>query len=410
MIPLYILAALILVGVGYIAWKMGSKEEVIIKDDSQELRDTAAQLKAELNQRMEEIGRLTVKVDAERSEKDKWAGTNKQMFLEATKQEAKIEGLTMERDSLKKTVVKYETDTEQREREFNERMTRLEGVKLSLDQERQRVIREDEERIAHTLAERDRLWNDHENSVVATLTDLSKQPQFAFTSYSNTNLPEGFDGSLKPDFMIEFLDQYVIFDAKVSKSKSLQTYVNDQVKKTVEKVKNNDKIYKWIFLVVPATALSELKTHHYPVEGYQLFVISPEAIPAVLASLKNITRYEFAEQMDPQQRENIIQTIAELDFHINLRNATDIVLSKMGIDILQKTQRMDPAIAAEVAMKKAPMNAKASVAAADIKKIVSDLTAQNLETQHLISPSAPVKKESLNHAENLLSETLFETL
>ncbi len=401
-----ILGILALAGIGYIAWKLSQKQEAQV-DNTQELREENAQLKAELNQRVEEIGRLTVKIDAERSEKDKWAGTNKQMFLEATKLEAKIEGLTMERDSLKKSVVKFEADMEQREREFNERLGRLEAAKLSLDQERQRVIREDEERTALELTERDRLWADHENSVIANLTDLTKQPQFLFTSYSNTSLPEGFDGSLKPDFMIEFLDQYVIFDAKVSKAKSLQTYVNDQVKKTVEKVKNNDKIYKWIFLVVPATALSELKTHHYPVEGYHLFVISPEAIPAVLASLKNITRYEFAEQMDPQQRENIIQTIAELDFHINLRNAADIVLSKMGVEILQKTRRVDPAIADEVAQKKIPMNAKAAVAAADIKKIVSDLTAQNLEMQTLVSPSAPVQKKELDDAKTLLTDTLL---
>ncbi|UPA22347.1 hypothetical protein K8942_04840 [Candidatus Peribacteria bacterium] len=401
-----ILGILGLAGIGYIAWKLSVKQE-IQADNTQELREENAQLKAELNQRTEEIGRMTVKIDAERSEKDKWAGTNKQMFLEATKLEAKIEALTMERDSLKKQVVKFETDKEQHERDFSEKMTRLEGIKLSLDQERQRVIREDEERRAQELLERDRLWADHENGVIATLTDLCKQPQFAFTSYSNTNLPEGFDGSLKPDFMIEFLDQYVVFDAKVSKAKSLQTYVNDQVKKTVEKVKNNERIYKWIFLVVPATALSELKVHHYPVEGYQLFVISPEAIPAVLASLKNITRYEFAEQMDPQQRENIIQTIAELDFHVNLRNAVDIVMSKMGVDLLRKTQRIDPAIADEVALKKIPMNAKASVAATEIKKIVSDFTAQNVEAQRLVSPDAPVKKQSLNDAETLLTDTLF---
>lgn len=402
-----ILGILALAGIGYIAWKLSQKQEVQA-DNTQELREENAQLKAELNQRMEEIGRLTVKIDAERSEKDKWAGTNKQMFLEATKLEAKIEGLTMERDSLKKSVVKFEADMEQREREFNDRLARLEAAKLSLDQERQRVIREDEDRLALEATERDRLWADHENSVIASLTDLTKQPQFLFTSYSNTSLPEGFDGSLKPDFMIEFLDQYVIFDAKVSKAKSLQTYVNDQVKKTVEKVKNNDKIYKWIFLVVPATALSELKTHHYPVEGYHLFVISPEAIPAVLASLKNITRYEFAEQMDPQQRENIIQTIAELDFHINLRNAADIVLSKMGVEILQKTRRVDPAIAEEVAQKKIPMNAKAAVAASDIKKIVADLTSQNIEMQTLVSPSAQVQKKELEKAETLLTDTLFQ--
>ena len=68
MIPLYILAGLILATSGYIAWKLSTKEEVT--DNTQELREENAQLKAELKQRIEEIGRMTVKIDAERSERD----------------------------------------------------------------------------------------------------------------------------------------------------------------------------------------------------------------------------------------------------------------------------------------------------------------------------------------------------
>lgn len=403
MTPLYILAGLILATSGYVAWKLSMKEQK--SDDSRALIEENARMKAELEQKMTELGSQKTKLSSALSEKDELSGKGKQMYDSYKNLEADMKALRKERDTLLDETQGYKANEKRREKEFNERLEKLEAAKMSLEQERQRVVREDEERRQMELEARDRLWADHENGVIATLTDLCKLPQFAFTSYTNTNLPEGFDGSLKPDFMIDFLDQYVIFDAKVSKSKSLQTYVNDQVKKTVEKVKNNDRIYKWIFLVVPASALSELKTHHYPVEGYHLFVISPEAIPAVLASLKNITRYEFAEQMDPQQRENIIQTIAELDFHINLRNAADIVLSKMGTDILAKTQKIDPQIAEEVALKKQPMNMKAGLAASEIKKIVSKLTQQNEEIQRLVSPSAPVAKKHLQE----VSETLFDS-
>jgi len=325
MTPLYILAGLILAAVGYIGWKISMKEQK--SDDSRALIEENARMKAELEQKMNEIGAQKTKLSSAMSEKDELSGKCKQMYDSYKNLEADTKALRHERDALLSETQEFKANERRREKEFNERLEKLEAAKMSLEQERQRVIREDEARLLAEREARDRIWADHENGVIATLTDLCKLPQFAFTSYTNTNLPDGFDGSLKPDFMIDFLDQYVIFDAKISKSKSLQTYVNDQVKKTVEKVKNNDRIYKWIFLVVPASALSELKSHHYPVEGYQLFVISPEAIPAVLASLKNITRYEFAEQMDPQQRENIIQTIAELDFHVNLRNAIENVLS-----------------------------------------------------------------------------------
>jgi chromosome segregation ATPase len=274
-------------------------------------------LKADLDQKTTELGEAKAKLEKAISEKDELSGKGKQLYDNYKNLEADLKIARQERDSLQREVQTYAANDTRKEKEFTQRLEKLEGVKVSLEQERQRVIQEDEAKRARELEERDRLWADHENSVVSILSDLCKQPSFSFTNYTNTTLPEGFDGSLKPDFMIDFLGQYVIFDAKISKSKSLQTYVNDQVKKTVEKVKDNDRIYKALFLVVPSTALAELKSHHYIVDGYTIFVVSPEALPPILASFKRISMYEFAEQMDPQQRENIIQVIAELDFHIN---------------------------------------------------------------------------------------------
>lgn len=364
-------------------------------------------LKSELDRKATEAGELKAQLSTTQSEKDEMGGKNKAMFADLTTIKAEMKAFANERDGLIKQVKTYEEQQTRREREHETKLNDLIKAQESFEKERARVIREDEERRAMDLAERDRLWNDHENTVVSLLTDLCKTPLLNFTSYSNTNLPDGFDGSLKPDFMIDFLGQYVIFDAKVSKAKSLQTYVNDQVKKTVEKVKNNDRIYKWIFLVVPATALSELKSHHYQADGFQIFVVSPEAIPAILSSFKRISAYEFAEQIDPQQRENIVQMIAEMDFHINLRNAADIILSRMGTDLLEKAQSLDMALTEEVQLKKAPMNAKAAIAAGEIKKIVAKLTVQNDEIQRIVSPKAPVRKKDLEIAENILSDTLF---
>lgn len=362
-------------------------------------------LKADFDRKATEVGELKAQLTQAQSDKDEMGGKNKAMFAELTSVKAELKASAQERDQLIRQVKMFEEQQTRREREQEMKLNELIKAQESFEKERARVIREDEERRARELEERDRLWNDHENTVVSILTDLCKTPLLNFTSYSNTNLPEGFDGSLKPDFMIEFLGQYVIFDAKVSKAKSLQTYVNDQVKKTVEKVKDNDRIHKWIFLVVPASALSELKNHYYPVDGFQLFVISPEAIPVVLSGFKRISAYEFAEQMDPQQRENIVQMVAELDFHINLRNAADIILSKMGTEILEKAQRLDPAFTEEVALKKAPMNAKAAIAAAEVKKIVSKLTVQNEEINRMISPKAPIMQRSIDEA-----GMLFETI
>lgn len=364
-------------------------------------------LKAEVDRKISDISDLKTKLEKTQSEKDELSGKGKQLYDNYKNIESDLKVARQERDALQRQVQEFEANEKRKDREFNDRLQKLDSSKEKLDEERQRVIHEENERSQRELEARDRLWNDHENSVVSILTDLCKQPTFSFTSFTNTNLPDGFDGSLKPDFMIDFLGQYIIFDAKVSKAKSLKTYVADQVKKTVDKVKDNDKIYKSIFLVVPASALEELTTHHYIQDGYQLFIVSPEALPPILAAFKRITMYELAEQLDPQQRENIVQLIAELDFHINLRNAADIFLSNLGSELLEKAKKIDPLLAEEVDIKKAPMNAKAQIAASEIKKLVVSIAHQKEQIGQMISPKASVNTKKIEEAKEMLSETLF---
>lgn len=405
--------ALLLIGFGvlglcgFMAWKLSRMTPAGADAEKQELVRTNAELKANLERRSEEVGALAKEIEAERSQRNEQQGKSKQLFAEHTKLESKYEILAKERDALKKQIAEYEASEVAHEQEIERKLNQLQQAEQSFKDERARVIREDEETRRMEEEERDRIWAEHEKNVIATLTELCRQPQYAFSSYTNTALPDDFDGSLKPDFMIEFLDQYVIFDAKKSKNESLKKYIDNTIKNTVSKVKKNAKIAPMIYLVVPSEAVSELKVHHFVHDGYTLFVVSPEALPPILASLKRITAYEFAEQMDPQQRENIVQLIAELDFHINLRNAADILLTKMGTEILEKSERLDPMLAEEVALKKQPMNAKASLAASEIKKIVAKLSIQNDEADHLIAPRASIRKKDLESAEKLLTEGLF---
>ena len=403
-----ILLVVVIAGIGVIGYVQFTKKDIGTNhEEEQRLREDAARMKAELEQKQKELGKLEKSLSTEQAEKNELSGKNKTQWAQHESLKGDFKTLAVENDTLKKRLSGYEEQETRREKEIERKMTQLEKAEMSLKEERERVIREEEEQRRLELEARDRIWADHENGVVSLLTDLCKHPALSFTAYTNTNLPEGFDGSLKPDFLIDFLGQYIVFDAKVSKAKSLKAYIDDQVKRTVEKVKIDERIHKWIFLVVPTSALPELKQHTYAVEGYQLFVVGQEALPAILACLKHITRYEFAEQMDPQQRENIIQMVADFDFHINLRNAADIVLTKMGIATLERAQKLDPELAEEVLLKKQPMNAKAAIAAGEIKKIVTQLTAQNMEIDALVAPKASVKKQQLKAAEEAMTEALF---
>lgn len=352
-----------------------------------------------------DVAVLRKELEKEKSEKSELAGKGKELYDRFKNVEADLKATIKERDQLQKIITKFETSAEQREKEHRDMVQKLENAERALEKERARVIREEEADRARAEAERDRLWNDHENTVISLLTDLCKLPHLQFTTFSNNNLPDGFDGKLKPDFMIEFLDQYVIFDAKVSKAQSLQTYIDDQVKRTAAKIKKNDAIYPHVFLVVPTEAIGELKKHVYPQDNYYFYVVSPEALAPILASLKRISTYELAETLDPQKRENIINMLTDMATHISYRNAHELILTKMGAETLEKVARTDPELAAEVDLKRSEKK-NGSIAPSDIKRIASSLTEQNAEIHSLASPKASVSKQMMDAAEKAMSQKL----
>lgn len=398
MTPLYILAGLTFLVVCYGVFLLSRKPTAIITDTTD--------WKKEIADLEKDVATIKKDLEAERAEKNKLSGANKQMFAETTRLKAEMDSVSRERDSLQKMMTKMETTREQQEREHHKLIEKQEAALVALQEERKRVLDDEVAAKQEEEEERDRLWNDHENTVIATLIDLCKQPQLQFRTYTNNNLPDDFDGSLKPDFLIDFLNQYVLFDAKVSKAENLQVYIDDQVKKTTDKIKKNSKIYPHVFLVVPAEAIGKLKKLMYAKDQYYFYVVSREALSPILAMLKRISTYELAETLDPQKRENIINMIAELATHISYRNAHELILTKMGADTLDRVSRTDPELASEVEQKRQEKKFS-TLQLSEIKRIAASLTEQNNEIQDLASPKAPVTKKDLGTAKNSLLQNML---
>ncbi len=371
-----------------------------------QLKKPAAVATAPVIDLSKDLARLEKDLEKEREAKNELSGKGKELYDRFKNVESDLKAVSKERDSLQSTLTKLEARREQQEKEHARGLEKIDAAERALKEERTRVIREDEERMQQLNEERDRIWNDHENAVIATMIDLCKQPSLQFTSYSNTNLPDDFDGSLKPDFLVEFLNQYVIFDAKASKAQSLQTYIDEAVKKTAEKVKKNAKIYPHIFLVVPTEAISELKKLIYAKDEYYFYIISREALAPILASLKRISTYELAESLDPQKRENIINMLSELATHISYRNAYELILTKHGAETLERVSRMDPAIAEEVEQKNAERKVS-QFSVSEVKRLATSLTEQNAAAQQLVSPKASIKKKHLEAAESVMIQKLL---
>ncbi len=379
------LLGLTLIGVAFIGFQQWRSQA-----------DGDPRLKAEIEKKNQDIGELKNQMIEMKSEKDELAGKGKQLYDNFKNLEADMKAMSKERDGLSVRVTKFEAENEQKQKRHEDMATKLEEAKAALEDEKVRIRREDKERQQQLIEDRDRMWNDHEQSVVALLGGLTKKEHCEFTSYSNTNLPEGFSGSLKPDFMISFLEQYIIFDAKVSRSQDLQNYMKESVKKTAAKIKGNQKIYSTVFLVVPTDAVQSLKQVSFYEEGFTFYVISPEALEPILASLKRMESYEFTEGIDPQERENIVDLVAAFDFHVSTRNAHELQMIYHGLETLHKAQNTNPELMAEAMIKKAKIR-NLNLSTAETKELVANPKEVAQQLLELVEPKAKISKEDLGN-------------
>jgi hypothetical protein len=361
-----------------------------------------ARLNADLSQKNQNIGKLNEELQNEKTHKNQLSGKNEGLLVQVTNLESEKRNLLKEKESLVEEISNFKATDSGRKKEFDDNIKKLNDAKISLDNEMQRVRREDEERLQKEKEERNRMWAEHEENIKVQLTELCKTPQYSFKSYDNNNLPADFGGKFKPDFLIEFLGQYVIFDAKVSES-DLQTYINNNVKSTVEKINNNPKIYSVIFFVVPTDAIKSLKKIRFYEQGHEFFIIPPEAIEIVLSSFKKINSYELAQQLDPRDRENIVNLIAEFDYHINMRNALDLLASESGVSVLKKAGALRDDIKEEISMRKKGMRLQ-QFAPTDIKTLMVGTEVQQEKIEELISPKIAIPEGNLKSVEPILGK------
>lgn len=364
------------------------------------LKQELARLNADVEVKAKKIGELTQELQTEKSEKDQLSGKGKQVFAEITDLRAKYDSLIKEKEKVLQDLTHFQAEEKRKSAEFDKRIAQLDEAKNALEDERKRIRKEDEELALREKENRDRMWAEHEDVVKNRLSELCKLPQYNFPSYDNKNLPEGFGGKFKPDFMIEFLGQYVIFDAKVSKSENLQSYVSTNVKSTAEKINNDTKIYPMVFFVVPTDAIGMLSKTHFQEQGYEFYIISPESLPVVLAAFKRISAYELAEQLDPRERENIVTLIAEFDHHINMRNALDIIASQTGIAVLSKANNLQKDLKEEIRTKKAKMRI-APPSSTELKTLMIDTEKQQDDITALTSPQAAIPEKFIHSAQSI---------
>jgi len=386
---------------GILLWKIKDISSNSNNNDEKNLIRENSRLISELKSSDGKRHKLEVELKREAEDKNKYKGENKRLFIEGKELFTRNSVLQERAKELHEKLVKYESLKEKREKDFEKKIEEMNEMKKSFEDEKLRVRKEDEERGKRLELERDRIWNEHENESISFMKTICQKPELAFDYFENTSLPETFDGSLKPDFLVGFLGQYIIFDAKMSKSNDLQTYISNQVKSTTKKIKNsknNEEIYSNVFFVVPDMDLIQLKKVFYYEDGYSFYVISKNSFEAILASYKKVLDYDLAESFDPKERENIVNLIASFDQHISKQNAINILSSVEGIKTSFKKSVLSKDLLEDVEIKKKNMRIE-NFKPTDLKRLIQNPEEQIDGIRQLVKSKEPViEKQNLEDA------------
>ncbi len=334
-------------------------------------------------------------------ERDEFSGKNKQLWADNESVKNDLKSCREKLSDTEKVVAKFQAEEKNKERVFNERIENLENVRKNLDDERARIRREDEEAQERALEQKTKIWSEHENLVISRLKEACQKPEIGFNFFENTNLPAEFDGNFKPDFLVEFLGQYIYFDAKFSDQKDPNVYFSlDRLSKISKKCKDN-KVYSTIFFVVPENRVSEIRKFTLRDHDFSFFIIAASAIEPILANFKKITEYENLEKFDPEDREKIVNLIANYDKHISFQNAVNILAAEKMIDLMEGKENLPEEFRDEIAIRKQKL-AELKFMPSDIKKLSGSLENQKSEIGKMKSPKIQIEKKDIESAQGLI--------
>lgn len=199
LITIYILSALLLLSLIILLWVIYSRRgRQPVPGDGQDKN---------------ELGEVRSQLDQVKQKHDELAGKNEQLFVEKTNLEASLNTANEKIGDLKESLSKYRLKEEQTDRQLKEEIDKLALAEKSLGDEKSRIRQADEAKKEREAEMRTKMWSEHESRVISTLSD-SCQTKYPLTHYNKDNLPDVFDSKFRPDFVVEFSDEFVVLMPK----------------------------------------------------------------------------------------------------------------------------------------------------------------------------------------------------
>jgi hypothetical protein len=223
-------------------------------------------------------------------------------------------------------------EEEFRKDEHSRTIASLENIRNTVQAEREK---EKEEKTAQEIARLEKLketWINHQTAVRNSIKNICTRHTIEYVE----TVP--FRG--EPDNTLRICEEYVVFDAKSPAADDLSNfphYIKDQAEKA-KKYAKQEQVKTDIFFVVPSNTLETLKQNTFALGDYNVYVVSADSLEPLILCLKKIEEYEFAEQLSPEERENICRIIGKFAHLAKRRIQIDSFFARQFIEIAYKCE------------------------------------------------------------------------
>lgn len=243
---------------------------------------------------------------------------------------SKIEEITNKKTELLNEISLYKTREERRRLEYEKNIAQLNQIKKDANEERTRLNDERVQEKEDQFIKMKLRWSEHESSVEQKIKQLCQ----AHTIDYIEKVP--FRGN--PDNTIQICDEYIIFDAKSPANDDLSNfpkYIKTQTD-NVKKYAQQETVRKDIFLVIPSNTIDTISQLSYNMGDYNVYIITLDSLEPIMLSLKKIEEYEFAEQLSPEERDNICRVIGKFAHTTKRKIQIDQFFANQFIELLVK--------------------------------------------------------------------------
>jgi len=297
---------------------------------SYEALEEFANLKREIDQQRTATDQLNNSLTRLETEKKGLEKALEEIHLQQERKETKIEDLNLKIAELKDKVSRYESIEEERKKDYEKKIAQLTQAREDLDADRNR-LNDDRRREQEEEYERmKRQWSEHEKDTEQHIRRICQENVITYI--------DEYPHRGKPDNAIEISGELIIFDAKSPANDNFSnfpTYIKNQTKNLEKYAKQKD-VKKDIFLVIPSNTVSLISQFTYNMGNYNVFIITKDALEPVILSLKKIEDYEFAEQLSPEERDNICRVIGKFTHTTKRKIQIDQFFANQFIELLVK--------------------------------------------------------------------------